>query len=78
MRLLEGGDLALGCFNLSENPCGNLLLLEQLGLTYESGLRLRLVDCFTGEEQHSGRDTVTVPRLPPHGCRVFRCTPVKA
>ena len=77
-RLLEGGDLALGFFNLSENPCGNLLLLEQIGLTYESGLRLRLVDCFTGEEQHSGRDTVTVPKLPPHGCRVFRCTPVEA
>ena len=76
-RLLDDRDLALMFVNFGEKEASGRMHLENLGLPYDSGMRLELRDAFTGEVSQSGRDTVSY-RLPPHSCEVYRATPVVA
>ena len=76
-RLLKGGDFVLGFFNAEDVERWPRVLLESLGLPYESGLRVRMRDCLTGEEMVSWRDFICL-RVAPHTCHVFRCTPIPA
>ncbi|MGN0843762.1 MAG: glycoside hydrolase family 27 protein [Kiritimatiellia bacterium] len=76
-RILEGGDLAVGLFNFSENDRWTTILLEWLGLPYESKLRLEMHDLLSGETTMSGRDEFSVP-IPKHSVRMYRCKLVPA
>ena len=76
-RFLEGGDLALGLFNFSDNPRGYSILLEWLGFPYDSKYRLEMRDLISGETTLSGRDDIN-GQVPPHSVRIFRCHPVPA
>lgn len=71
-RILEGGDLAIGLFNFSDNDRHTTVLLEWLGLPYESKIRLEMRDLISGESMMSGRDEFSV-RIPRHSVRMFRC-----
>ena len=76
-RILEGGDLAIGLFNFSDNDRHTTVLLEWLGLPYESKIRLEMRDLISGESMMSGRDEFSV-RIPRHSVRMFRCKLVPA
>ena len=76
-RILEGGDLAIGLFNFSDNDRHTTVLLEWLGLPYESKIRLEMRDLISGEIMMSGRDEFSV-RIPRHSVRMFRCKLVPA
>lgn len=76
-RILEGGDIAIGLFNFSDNDRHTTVLLEWLGLPYESKIRLEMRDLISGESMMSGRDEFSV-RIPRHSVRMFRCKLVPA
>ena len=70
-RFLEGGDIALGFFNLSENNTNPCLAMADLGLGGRSGKALKLRDLWSGEEVGVFKDQF-VANVPAHGCRMFR------
>lgn len=76
-RLLDGRDLALLFVNLEDQEISGRFHLERVGLPYQSGMKLKMRDVFSRKVSYSGRDTVPY-RIPPHACRVYRCTPVEA
>lgn len=76
-RLLDNNETAVLCHNFTDADRTFHCLLEKLGISYESGLKLRMKDCFTGKTAFSGRDEFSVS-VPAKSCRVFLCKPVKA
>ena len=70
-RLLADGDYAIGFFNMGERDAGVPVYLEQLGIPLYSGYGLQLTDVFTGEAQPA-RQEILMPRVPAHGCAVYR------
>lgn len=76
-RLLDNNETAVLCHNFTDADRTFHSLLEKLGISYESGLKLRMKDCFTGKTAFSGRDEFSVS-VPAKSCRVFLCKPVKA
>lgn len=77
VRLLDNNEIALLCVNYTEGDLNMYCLLENLGFPYESGLKLRMRDVFTGKTSVSGRDNFHVD-VPAKGCRCFIAKPVKA
>ena len=79
-RLLENGDFAIGLFNMSDlvgNKVGAWMVLNDLGWTPESGMKLHLRDLWDGTEKDAENDMIAEPGLPPHSCRVWRASLVK-
>lgn len=76
-RLLDNNEIAILCVNYTESDLHMYCLLENLGFPYESGLKLRMRDVFTGKSSVSGRDNFHVD-VPAKGCRCFIAKPVKA
>ena len=74
-RLLSGGDIAVGFFNLGENDSRMYLYFETLGIPDAAGIDLKMADVITGEDFGVKREFVDIV-VPKHDCRVFRCTPV--
>ena len=77
-RMLEGGDIALGFFNLSDSVKNLHCTLNDMGLGVSSGMTLEMCDCFTGEKRSPICGTVSAMGLQPHACKVYRCKVVKA
>ena len=77
-RMLEGGDIALGFFNLSDSVKNLHCTLNDIGLGVSSGMTLEMCDCFTGEKRSPICGTVSAMGLQPHACKVYRCKVVKA
>ena len=77
-RMLEGGDIALGFFNLSDSVKNLHCTLNDMGLGVSSGMTLEMCDCFTGEKRSPICGTVSALGLQPHACKVYRCKVVKA
>lgn len=78
-RLLSGGRIALGFFNLdSDNDWNNNISLafDDLGIHSESGTALKLADAITGEELGTYRDGYRC-NVPVDGCKVLIGEPVR-
>lgn len=72
VKYLEGGDIALGYFNLDDrnvNPC---LSMADLGLGGASGKALALRDLWTGEDLGTHADFFEIGAIAPHCSRVLR------
>lgn len=75
-KLLEGGDIAIGFFNLSDNPQNMYLTLPDLGLPRFCDRRLAMTDLWSGEVCHTV-DERFMTRVEGCDCRVFRAKIVK-
>ena len=76
-KLLENGDIAIGMFNLSNDPRNMYFTLPDLSLTRSCGRKLELKDLWTGEICYTeGEKFMT--RVDGCDCRVYRARLVKA
>lgn len=73
---LSDGGYAIGFFNMCDRDAGVPVYLEQLGIPLHSGYGLKLKDLFTGEELPA-RQEILMPKVPAHGCSVYRAEMVK-
>ncbi len=76
LKHLSDGELALGFFNMEDQPSGVHALLEDFGISASSGIALSLTDVMTGEQAGVFKDYIWLS-LPAHDCRVFLARPVK-
>ena len=70
-RMLAGGDIAIGIFNLSENPGAGRFNLDELGLPNSTGRTLEMTEVWTGEKLLVTNSTIS-RNLAPFDCEVFR------
>lgn len=70
-RYLADGDVAIGCFNLSENKGTARLNMDELGLPFSTGKTLKLKELWTGEET-TVKNSVMMKELEPFDCAVYR------
>ena len=70
-RYLSDGDIAIGCFNLSENKSMARLNMDELGLPFSTGKTLKLKELWTGEETPV-QNAVMMKELEPFDCAVYR------
>ncbi len=76
VKPLAGGDYAVGLFNFSDSEgCAGVTFWD-MGLTAASGMGLRFYDCMDHRDLGVQKEAFRI-LLPPHGCRVYRCRPVK-
>lgn len=71
VRHLEGGNLALGFFNLSDGDFSFRTTLDDLGLPAYTGKTLSLTDLESGETLRPTNATLSID-LAPHASKVFR------
>ena len=71
-KFLDGGNIAIGLFNLSDSDSNMFFHLTELGLSRICGKKLVMTDAFNGEvvESRAGQFTTFVEK---HGCKVYRC-----
>lgn len=80
-KYLEGGDVALGFFNFSDEMKyfqHMTMTPDAIGLPITSGKILELTDLWTGEVIKAFNGTVNVNYLPAHDCRLFRARVIDA
>ena len=71
VKLLSGGDLAIGIFNLSDTQRELSLQFWDMGIPYASGTSLSLYDCFEHRELGVYKERFA-PIIPAHDCMVVR------
>ncbi len=69
-RLLDNGDYAIGCFNFTDSPSCDPILLPDYGLAKACGRYMVLTDVWTGEK-FEVRD-VFCRSVAPHGVNLYR------
>ncbi len=77
VKFLSNGDMAIGYFNLSDRETGAMdtyLNLSEVGLPRISGKTLCLKELWTGEEFKAVNECLTLEKIEPHGCRIYRAT----
>lgn len=74
---LEGGDIAIGMFNMSDHAQAPWFGLSDLGLDHTAGRALEITDLWTGEVLGTFYDIFRT-RVEPHDCKMLRCRVVKA
>lgn len=72
-KFLANGDIAIGMFNLSDEPANLFFHLSELGLNRICGRKLSMKEVFSGEVTESKAGQFTA-RLDKHDCRVYRCS----
>ena len=80
-RYLDGGDIAIGLFNLSDSQVSRwelTILPDVLGLPLNSHKKLEFRDLWTGETLADFNGTLKVDRLDAHSSRLFRARVVDA
>jgi alpha-galactosidase len=75
-KFLANGDIAIGMFNLSDDPANLFFHLTELGLTRGCGVKLAMKELWSGEETES-RDGMFTTTIGKHDCRIYRCRLVK-
>ena len=70
VRMLEGGDYAIGLFNLLDNPSRFHFSIADFGLSRVCGKQLELQDLWSGETRML--QDFYCETLPAHGFRLFR------
>ena len=76
VKHLTDGSLALGYFNIGDADAHVSLEFWDLGLGAASGYGLEFRDIIAHEDLGLKREYWS-PVIEPHGCRVYRCRPVK-
>lgn len=72
-RLLEGGDIAIGFFNLTDDKRGmSHLTIADLGINHASGKALALRDVWKHEDVGVYDTIFRTPELEPHQCLLYR------
>lgn len=71
-KFLENGDIAIGMFNLSDDPANMYFHLSELGLNRICNRKLAMTDVFSHEQTESRMGQFTA-RIDKHDCRLFRC-----
>ena len=71
-RLLEGGDFAVGVFNMSDADYRFVFGLDEIGITTNCGRKAVAKELWSGEEQPLRCDSFDLT-VEPHGARLFRC-----
>ena len=69
---LDGGELAVGLFNMSGETRRAQLNLEELGLPESCGMTLAMKDMITGNEIRPANGAVGRD-IAPYACEVYRC-----
>ncbi|MCQ2427726.1 MAG: glycoside hydrolase family 27 protein [Clostridia bacterium] len=80
-RLLDGGDIAIGVFNLSDTPLNYwncYLTLNEIGIDISSGKTLKMRELWTGDEITVKNEIFRPEKLEPHCCRLYRASVVDA
>jgi alpha-galactosidase len=75
VRLLDGGDIAIGLFNFTDVSKTAECIFTDLGIPCSAGYALRLTDLFSGEEILRREDIRTT--VDAHSCKVFRAKLVR-
>lgn len=76
IKLLEGGEFAIGFFNLTEKNREMQVTFADLGVPYHSGIALELTDLHTGETLGLKRDDLRVD-VAAHASKIYRAKPVR-
>lgn len=76
VKPLSNGDLAIGMFNLYDEPSSLPLLFWDMGIPAASGMGLEMYNCWTHESEGVFTERY-VGQLEGHGCKVFRAKLVK-
>lgn len=79
IRHLADGEFVLAYFNFNDEASASYRFsggFDDIGLPYDSGYGLQLMDVFTGEDLGVRRDSF-FPAIEPHGCQVYRAKLVK-
>ncbi len=71
-RMLDNGDIAVGCFNFGDKEASVRLNLDELGLPESTGKTLVMEEVWTGEKIKVKNGTFTHV-VAPYGCLVYRC-----
>ena len=77
-KYLEGGDIAIGIFNLTDHAADPFIPLDALGLSRVSGKAVSVRDLWKKEELGVFTDTFRTDSIAPHGCRMYRFKVVDA
>lgn len=72
VRSLSGGEYAVGFFNFSDTPACECLSFWDMGLIESKAKGMRFYDCLSHEDLGVQKEYFA-PKMPPHGCRIFRC-----
>lgn len=72
-KFLEGGDIAIGMFNMTENNQIPYFIFSDIGIDRSCGVRLEITDLWTGEKLGTFRDQYRTRLIKPHECIMLRC-----
>ena len=75
-RMLSGGEIAIGVFNLSGEKSVGRFNLDELGLPMSTGKTLEMKEVWTGE-QLTVKNSTVIRKLEPYDCEVFRARVVE-
>ena len=78
VKVLEGGDLALGFFNMDDAPCGFFLPFVSLGIGRASGKALALRDLWSHQDIGVFENEYQSGVVEPHSCIMLRARLVEA
>lgn len=71
-RILENGDICIGCFNMSEDEVDAKFTTDELGLNESTGKTL-LMENLWEDEIIKVKNGAFIHKLPPHGSIIYRC-----
>jgi len=72
VKSLEGGDIAIGFFNLTDNNQCPWIPFDNFGINRSANKALQLTNLWTGEDIGVYKDIYRAPVMLPHTCMVLR------
>jgi alpha-galactosidase len=72
-KFLEGGDIAIGMFNMTDSNQIPYFIFSDIGLNRSCGVNLEITDLWTGEKLGVFRDQYRARLIGPHECIMLRC-----
>lgn len=72
VKLLDGGDLAIGLFNMLDKVIHNWFSVDNIGIPLSSGKTIEMTELWTGEKMRPENGIVRFDGIPPHECRLYR------
>lgn len=76
IKYLSNNEYAIGLFNLNDNDANIFCLLNDSGLSLDSGRAMQLTDAFTGEDAGTYHESFST-KISAHDCKVYRGKMVK-
>ena len=76
LKMLSGGEFAIGSFNKASFEKHISILAEEIGIPANSGMKIEAYDCETGEHYGTFADIIRIS-VEKFGARILRCKLVK-